>query len=229
MTTFSQLIDDVVLEHLRPDLLVTITSYANQTIRELHSKPRDSAPLLFHSNRVELEYTTVAEPAVWEIPNVTRFQRLETAYLPVIGEYVRERSLSKLNDYDNYVKYAWYRSGPTIAFTNLVTGTEVQLAYFEFPRNLPYIAPASRTVTWSELTESFSFTGTPTDEQKETILALNTNWIIERWGEAVVKQGIRSKVFARLGDADRSRMAYSQYESMREQMQASELWQQNAL
>lgn len=228
MTTFSQLVDEIVTEHLRPDLLVTVTSYANQTIRELHSKSKDSSPILFHSNRVEEEWTTTAEPAVWTIPNVARFQRLETAFIPLIGEYIVERSLSKLNDFNNYIKYAWYRSGPTIAFTNLLTGTVVRLAYFTFPKNLVYYTTANRLVTWNPETEAYTYTGAPTDEEKAERLENATNWILERWGESTVKQGVRSKIFARLGDPERSRMAYSQYESMREQMHSSEMWQQNA-
>ena len=44
MTTFSQLVDSVVSETKRPDLVSEIATYLNQTIREVHfSADRNAA------------------------------------------------------------------------------------------------------------------------------------------------------------------------------------------
>lgn len=230
MTTFSQLIDEMVAEHLRPDLRIAITSYANQTIRELHSRKGNSEPILFGENRNEVEFTFPSAPAIWPIPSTTRFQRLETAYSPVRGVYYVERSLSRVYK-ENENPFCWYRSGPNFVFSMAEASEVMKISYFMFPRFLTYYATADRPATWDAESETFSYHAdyTATAELQAEAESLTTNWILLRWGEAVVKQGIRAKVFSRLGDGDRARMSYSAFESMREQMNASEEWQQNAL
>lgn len=229
MTTFSQLIDEMVLELLRPDLRTSITAYANSTIRELHAKPGNSAPILFGENRYEAEFSPLVVPAVWPIPSMPRFQRLEIAYEPVKGVYYTERALTRIND-TSPNPYWWYRTGSNIAFSNLEVGETIDLAYFMFPRLLSYYAVPDRPATWDSTTEQFTYhaayNGTP--ELQATARDLTINWILSRWGELAVKQGIRSKVWARLDD-NRARIAYSAFEAMREQLQAAEEWKQNQL
>jgi len=230
MTTFSQLVDDMVLEHLRPDLRVTIASYANQTIRELHSRKGNSEPILFGANRLEVEFMFPSAPAVWPIPSGPRFQRMETAFSAVRGQYYTERALSRIYK-DNQSPFCWYRSGSSFVFSNAEASEVMKISYFEFPRFLTYYTAALRPAVWNPETEEYTYLAAYDidDSTRENARDLTTNWILERWGEAVVKQGVRAKIFSRLGDGDRARMSYSAFESFREQMNASEEWQQNAL
>lgn len=241
MTTFSQLIDEMVQELLRPDLRATIVAYANQTIREVHSQRRSSEPILFASNREEIEWVVPvgmggdAAPATWAIPSIARFQRLEAAYAIGRSAYFLEKKPARIHgdfpDPDN--RYYWYRSGPVIAFGDRrltsLEGERFQLSYFLFPRLLKYYPPSERPAVYDVETESFTYlAGIDTPEAQADAEEKSTNWVLLRWGEAVVKQGIRAKVYVRLGDDARSKTTYSLYESMREQMNASEMWQQNA-
>lgn len=230
MTTFSQLVDEITLELLRPDLRVSIAAYLNSTIREIHAVGNTGLPILFSENRLEVEFSPLTVPAVWPIPSTPRFQRLEVAYESVKGVYYKERALTRIND-ASMEPYWWYRTGSNIAFSNLEVGETVELAYFEFPRLLTYYAAAARPATWSSETETFTYLPAyDVDETtRENARNLSTNWLLLRWGELALKQGIRSKVWSRLGDMDRARIAYSAFEAMRVQLIASEEWKQNQL
>lgn len=53
MTTLSQLVDDLLVELVRPDMRSMLVDYANQTVREMHFRPATNAPVLFDANRYE--------------------------------------------------------------------------------------------------------------------------------------------------------------------------------
>lgn len=235
MTTFSQLVDDMTTEHVRPDLRTSIAAYANQTIREVHAGRNNSAPILFGSNRYEAEWTVVGNPSLWTIPHVSRFQRLEAVYLVEAGVYAQERSPDRVyKDYSPENRYYWYRTGAQIAIgdrsSQSLVGTTVRFSYFLFPKQLKYYAANARPAVFDVETEGFTYAAgyEVSDESRAQAEELSTNWILLRWGEAVIKQGVRAKVFARLGE-ERARIAYSSFESMREQLHAAEQWQQNTV
>lgn len=237
MSTFSQIVDEMVAEHIRPDLRASIVAYTNQTIRELHGRRNDGSPILFTGNRVEELWAVDATPALWPIPSVARFQRLETAFMVERGQYAFERSLSRVYEESQNAdtRYYWYRSGAFVAFGDrmgsLSTDDSIKLSYFMFPPLLKYYAEGSRPATFDVETEEFTYHADydVSDETRAEAEAKSTNWILLRWGEAVVKQGIRSKIYSRMGEIERGRLAYSHFESMREQMLTSETWQQNPL
>lgn len=233
MTTFSQLVDEITTELVRPDMRDSIVGYANATIRELHSRKGNSEPILFGENRIEDEFEVLALPALWPIPSAPRFQRLETIYDPIMNRYWTERALSKLYDPHIY-PFWWYRTGPNFAITNVTVGQILNLAWFEFPRLLTYYpeaTPQVRPAVYDPAADSYTYAAAydVSDETRENARNLSTNWILLRWGELVVKAGIRAKVYSRMGDVDRSRIHYSAFETIREQMNASEEWQQNQL
>src|SRR5882757_6030616 len=162
MSTFSQIIDELVVEHLRPDLRVTITEYLNQTIREVHNKPVSSSqapdPVLYESNRVEEIFTVPDTPPSWSIPDVTRFQRFETAWYTSQGVYSQKRHPSRafqhgVNPCDPY----WYRAGSYIVMNGAAQGEEVKLSYFQFPRRLTYYAVALRPATFDIETGTYTY------------------------------------------------------------------------
>ncbi len=215
-TTFSQLVDDLAVELRRSDLRDTIATYVNQSVRELHSRPSQNVIVKFDANRVEDEQVVAsANPYLWQIPSVTRFIDIETAYLPEYGIYVPPKNpkISREFSFQPNSEIYYYRTGPTYAFAGIGVGATVQLSYFMYPRFLAYKASVDRLVRYDPDTDSFVLIaggGAPTEEQ----LDLEVHWPIMRWADTI-RQGARSKVYGRLGDMDRSRTAYSAFESSR--------------
>lgn len=253
MTTFSQLVDEIAAEMVRPDMRTRgdIQEYTNQVIRELHTKRQtngNSMAILFESNRLEDEVEIAELPAIWEIPAVARFQRFETAYYVERGCYARKKHpdrnlLSGIGNSDPY----WYRSGSGIVFNGINEGETIKLSWFEFPRRLAYYmqqsdptpipnpAPsmalaAPRPATWDYETEAFAY-ATAYDVNattRENARNLTTNWVLQRWS-TVVKEGVRAKIFKRQGEESRAKMTFSLYESLREGMHSSEAFEEGVM
>lgn len=228
MTTFSQLVDELAAEVVRPDLRTTICSYVNQTIRELHSRRDSGLPVQFASNRVETEVTAAELPFVWSIPNVARFQSIESIFDPATGQYLRQKTPGDIYRDTNHPFPAlyYYRSGPTVVLNGIAVGASVKMSYFEYPRLLTYYASDERPAVWDSITEVFTYLAAyeSTSELQETAESLTTNWLLLRWGELVIKEGVRAKVWKRLAELDRARLAYSAYSSLRDQLVATEEW-----
>lgn len=215
-TTFSQLVDDLALEVKRPDQRDNIATYVNQSIRELHSRPAMNVIVKFDANRVEDQQTVaMTNPWLWMIPSVTRFIDIEAAFLPEYGIYVPKRNprIAREFSFEPNSDIYYYRSGSTYAFAGLGVGTLVDLSYHMYPQYLAYKEVNTRVVKYDPESDSFVLIadgGVPTDEQ----LALEVNWPLERWADTI-RQGARAKLYGRLGDMERSRTAFSAYESMR--------------
>jgi len=224
MSTFSQIVDELAVELLRPDLISTISEYLNQTIRELHARRQTGNPVLYDANRLEAEVLIATLPATWPIPSVPKFQTLETVYFQERGVYADKRHPSRafqngLNNDDPY----WYRSGSSIIFNGILEGETVKLSYFEFPARLQYYAVAARPATYNFESESYTYlTAYDVDDTtRETARNLVTNWLLLRWS-SVLKEGVRAKVFKRLGEKDRAGMCFSAFEAQREGLLSSE-------
>jgi hypothetical protein len=220
MTTFSQLIDGMAKELLRPDLRTAMASYLNQTVREIHFRPNINVGIRYDANRQEDELqVTTDDMWLWDLPSPTRFQDVEALYSVERGIYIPQRSpqLSRKFSFDYDHDLYWYRGGSRIAISGVKSGWRIQASYFLFPRALAYQPEATRVVEWDANTDTYRLKGggTPTQEQ----LNAATNWVLMRWQEAL-SEGIRAKVWKRLGDETRARMAFSAYESLR-----SSIWQ----
>lgn len=229
MTTFSQTIDELVREHVRPDLRPTIVAYLNQTIRELHSDSNSGAPLLFDANRKEAEWTVPSDPASWPVPSVARFQQFETAYYVGPGVYALKRHPSRAFErgIDNEEPY-WYRAGAYVIFSGIKKDQKIKMTYFEFPPVLVYYESAQRPAVYDVETDGYTYLPSyDIDETtRENARNLTDNWLLNRWPE-VVKQGCRAKIFSRLGEETRAKMSYSLYESQRQGLKASESFVMN--
>lgn len=219
MTTYSQLVDRLVIESRRPDMRPNIESYVNQTIRELHIMPNSGAALLFKSNMIELEITAdVDDGFIWSFPRPQSFQAIETVFYNTPQKHATERIPSTIHMFLNQIngKYYYYRTGDGIAMSGYGgIGSLIKIAYFEFPRRLVYFPLADRPVQWNEADETWVYKdGIVTEQQKLEALQKCTNWMLFRW-EDIVKQGAFSKTAAFLANYDRARLAYSLYESLR--------------
>lgn len=222
MTTYSQLVDDIVKELVRPDMKVAVASYTNQTIRELHFKPNQNSPIQYDANREEDVLAIDTDTSwSWPLPSATRLQSIESVYLDDLGIYVPERNprIALRPSYEPFAEVYRYRSGPVLVLSGVSAGWTGKVSYFMFVRSLGYLPVANRVIVYNAATDTYVLVagGTPTQEQLDT----ETNWMLQRWPETV-KEGVRAKVWKRIGDVDRSRLAYSSFESSRESVWNSE-------
>ncbi len=232
MTTYSQLVDEMILEMRRPDLASEIRTYVNQTIRELHFTPDRGNAIRYRANRRELSLTAdLAEGFTWTIPNYDTFQELASVrYDSVFGVdgkpfYVQEREPGRV--LNSLIEF-WYRIGNYIAFAGYGgLNSVISLFYYEYPKRLKYYDSALRPATWDDET-GFTYSDfdppgvdyTTTDNQP-IAEALVTNWLLLRWKD-VVSEGVRAKAYKRADDGDRAKMSYSLYTQLRQGLFTSE-------
>lgn len=222
MTTFSQLVDTVLQNTGQRNMLVGATLAMNQTIREMHMHPdHEEMFVLYDDNLVEVE--AVADSATgyqYEIPNRGRFQNLFTVYYADKGVYADKRSPATAFR-DGVDSHFYYRTGPVIAFNDYGgTNATIALAMYYYPPALTYYQTADRPAVWSDVTQAYSY-HTDYAADNAGAEALTTNWILERWADCV-RLGTEAKIYNRLNHEGPQNRTYSQYQSMRKQMLASE-------
>jgi hypothetical protein len=221
MTTFSQLIDELALELVRPDLLSMLPAYLNQTIREIHTKSDTQMPVMYPDNRLEdrlvLSGMGSSVSYLWTIPKMAQFQQIEAVYYESIGRYARMRGPKAnqvQNPNDQLGSYYWYRTGPQVLLNRPgADGNGVRICWHEYPRSLVYYAAANQPVRWDPVAQEYVWNPTWTGTAQEALDAC-TNWVLERH-EEMLKEGVRAKAYKRIADVERSRLSYSQYESMK--------------
>ena len=226
MTTFSQLVDRLLLETRRPDMRADIITYANQTIRELHTDPESNKVLFFADNFRQLLLTADVDNGFsWEIPNPATFQKLHVVQF--MGVYDGCESVFSTpttpGRHLNSLRWYHYQAGNRFFF-NGYGGLNMQIAlgYYEFPQRLVYQAEADRLVTWDEEAQVFVYDPSlNTDELREAALAKVSNWMLIRWVDTVA-EGLRAKIYKRVSDTERARTCYSMYQQMRAGMWTSE-------
>ena len=230
MTTFSQLVDKILLETRRPDLLTEIVTYLNQTVRELHFRPDTGAAMIFRDNLVETQLTATSEESyVWTIPEPQNFQAVlafryddvwvdnEQLYPP---EKTPGRGLYGLSEY-------YYRAGYDFAFKGYGgLNATISAAYYQYPKALKYKASTARPATYDDESgwtyyEVDSVDYDEDDDSRALAQSLVTNWIIFRW-PTLVEEGLRAKVYKRIDDTNRARTSYSLYSSLRQGFITSE-------
>jgi len=233
MYTHSQLIDNLVAELVRPDLLAALSNYLNQTIRELHTTTDNPpTPVDYVGNLGEDQLTAnVEEGFSYDLENPYRFQRIESIYYVQFGKYATERKPSSIKAFDGSVdgaEYGYYRSGNQVFFNNYGgDGAQILIAWFDHIQRQQYYASGSRPCEWIEDNEDFTYytvgavnyNSTPELQAKARFLC--TNWMIQRWYDTML-QGVRAKLWARLADDVRGKTAYSAYQTMRNQLTQTE-------
>ena len=227
MTTFSQLIDAMVLETKRADLRTEMSSYLNQTLRELHFDPERGGAHLFRDNLTETLITSAVESGLtWDIPSPQNFQAmLAVEYQSMMtNQGDRVFAVERLPGRGvTNEDYWFYRAGVTYAFTgNGGIGSLVALAYYEYPRNLKYYAAAVRPATYDQdLGWTYAAEFDTSDELRLAARNFVTNWLLMRWGD-VITEGLRAKIYKRVSDTERARTCYSLYSTLRKGLVSSE-------
>lgn len=226
MTTFSQIVDSIVLECRRPDMVTQIATYLNQTIKELHFDPAMNQAILFRENLREAVIISQVEAGLtWAIPDETVFQAMGFVRYDSVydgggrGVVPPEMTPSRgMNQLDNF----YYRAGYEYAFSGFGgVGGQVSLAYYEFPRTLKYKLPAVREASYDVESGWTYLPGIVTAEDKLAARSLNSNWLTRRWSE-FVEEGVRAKLYKRLSDTERARTSYSMYQGFRASLVSSE-------
>jgi hypothetical protein len=234
MTTFSQLVDEVVTETRRPDLRAEIAVYLNQTIREVHFEPSRGNVVFYRENRRELEIVaTSADSEIWDLPNPATFQGMEAVRYASMNHLNRLAWAKEINPGSIMATepFYWYRAGSQVAFGGYIgyggIGGIIQLSYFEYPRSLKYKAAAEREAEYDSETgftyytvDSVDYDSTP--ELQAQAQERVTNWLLMRWAD-VLREGLRAKIFKRLSDDVRQRTSYSLFQQLRQGLYTSEI------
>lgn len=226
MTTYSQLVDQMIRETRRSDLALEIATYLTQTIRELHIDPQTNGVCLFGENLRE-DQRVVNRPNAheWEIPNPTNFQALALARYDNVFDS-RNRPLCPKEYTPSYAmnqeEHFFYRAGGSYHFAGAGgVGSTISLAWFEYPRRLVYVAKANRLAEYDDALGWIYAASAITDVAKKLAREATTNWMLLRWRE-VIEEGLRAKVYKRVGDDARARMCFSMYSSQRAGLVTSE-------
>lgn len=227
MTTFSQLVDRIANEIVRPDMINMLPAYLNQTIREVHANAQTNMPVFFSENRKEELLTVDAltdetGAFVWSLTLPALLQKIEAVWYGRIGRYVYEgnpRTALNTNPFNPNAEYFYYRVGTNLVFAKAGgVGDKIRLSYFLFPRSLVYYEASARPAYWDNENQQFMIKA---GQIPATAFDLTTNWILQKH-EEMLAEGLRAKAYKRMDDAARARMCYSQYESMRLSMQNTE-------
>lgn len=229
MTTFSQLVDTLSIESLRPDMKTMIAGFANQTIRELHYEKMTGAAIGFARNLLELSVVAnVDEAFSWTLPRQNLFMRMEAVRYPDMRKYARLRSPSTTHAFVGTVDWAYfyYRAGNYMVFSGYGgIGSQIDLAWFEYLRKLSYFAPSANPCSWNDDTQAYTYIAgyNVDDTTRAQAQLLATNWMLETH-EEIVMQGTRAKLYMRLGDLDRAKLAFSLFENLRPGLTSAETY-----
>lgn len=218
MTTFSQLVDSMVTELLRPDLREQIGKYLNQAIREVHFEPQSNNAVQFRENFSEIQLTANVETGyTWDYPNPDRFQSVQVVKYDTVWdrdsqvyppEVIPSRALANLSQF-------YYRAGSTFAFAGYggINGL-ISIGFYEYPRRLKYYVTADRPAQY-DCEDGWTYHADyVTDEEQADARLKVSNWMLLRW-DTVLEEAVRAKVYKRVSDNDRARTAYSMYLTLR--------------
>ena len=121
-------------------------------------------------------------------------------------------------------EFAYQKVGDRVIFRGYGgTNGVISISYYQYPKALKYYALALRPASWDE-ESGYTYLDTydVDDTTRDNARALTTNWLLERW-DMVLSEGLRAKVYKRLGDENRARLCYSSYMQLRTGLINSEL------
>lgn len=227
MGTFSQIIDKVVAETKRADMLSMIADWGNQSIREQFFDPQSESYILYPDAMVEDQLIIGNDiPFAWEIPDRTVFQAPGAARYdgvwasgePVWADIVRP---GRIMDQKSHFAY---RSGNYVFFHGCgALGSTISFCWYEYCRELKYYPEASRPATWDVDTGWTYHADFDVDEVTRAEARRRvTNWILQGYGRTI-QEGIKAKLYKRNSDEERARLAYSLYQSGRKNLASTGL------
>jgi hypothetical protein len=227
MTTFSQLVDSIVSETKRPDLVSEISSYVNQTIRECHQHPETNAIQFYADNAREQRLTaTSLSGFTWDIPNRGRFQKMKIVKYSSIYDRLGNDVFAEPTTPGRHLQdkeYYYYQVGKTFVFSGYGgLNAQIDLFWYEFPPSLAYMPKNCRPMEMDEFGGKIYSQDWICDSSTDDADKLTTNWLLESWTE-VIKEGVRAKLYKRVSDTERARTSYSLYAQGRIGLVTSEI------
>jgi hypothetical protein len=240
MTTHSQLVDQIVREVGRPDLVDTVSTYLNQTIREVHLTTDNdgrnkSKAVLFKENYQEDQLVAdVANGFYWDAPNPQRFQQVTLVQYVDIIDSSQLVTASNTGVYPPFVEPSralmgkeqyYYRGGSRYVFVGYgAIGSRINISWYEFCKRLVYFPVGGRPAEWDEETESWDYAPEFDTDDAMRLAAQNlvTNWLLMRWQD-VILEGLRAKIYKRLSDDTRAALSYSLWEQLKPGLYSSEM------
>lgn len=220
MSTFSQIVDEMIQETKRPDLLSEICAYLNQTVMEIHYQPASGNIILYRANRHEIQITATSDTkVVWDIPNPATFIGVEAVRYPCIldaaGDPVFPLEVNP-GIAMNREMHKYMRSGDSYVFSGYGgVGSLIDICYQARPGRLKYLPPDQRPAVFDDIDGWQYADSVVTEEEQEIARTVTSNWILLRYHD-LVTEGVRSKVYKRLSDTERARTSYSLYMSLRQ-------------
>lgn len=214
-STFSALVDEVILRSQRRDRIADVVSYARTTIRECQ------VLAFFEQDLIEESITATAEPFEWPRPLNLR-TILAAKPQDIIGR--RGKKLYFTNRPPGQVvrdeDYFLYLSGDTFLFSglSLESGLVIDIAYFTYSRKFIYYVTDDRPAVWDPETETWSYHAnySATQELNDEAEALVTHWLLFYWYDLIL-EGVLAKIFKSVGD-ERSRTAFALFKSMQKDL-----------
>lgn len=229
MTTFSQLVDKMVLESKRPDLLSEIVSYLTLTIREVHFEPDKSNVVFYRSNYREAlitaanefgYYWTIPDPAIWQGVQAVQFRGVVRDGRPVFADEVVPGRFAGQKPFTYMVTGDRIIFGGDLGYGGL--NAPIGIAYYEYPKSLKYFPVATRPASYDPVDGWTYADGIVTDEEKLAAREKVTNWLLLRW-DMVIEEGVRASVYKRSADEVRQRTSYSKYRQLQRGLFTSEV------
>lgn len=226
MATFSELVDSLVSELHRPDRLASIAQAVNATIRELHFATKETGghPLKYLDNLQELTLQPTQAATVWDLPSPSTFCAIEAIRCTARGINLAEVRPSQLESavLSPRFRASYYRSGQSLAMSNLIPGSKLLIAYYTYLPALTYYPVSSRGIVSVPGPELRYVTTNPAGESPNANqLAAETNWMIDRH-EQVIRAGVLARHYNAINDLDRAARHFSAYDSARISMQRAE-------
>ncbi len=214
-STFSALVDEILLRSQRRDRISDVVSYTRSTIRECQILA------FFEQDLIEDSIVTTAIPHQWPRPLNLRtiLAAKPEAILSRRGKkiYFNNRPPGQVIRDEEYFLYL---SGNTFIFSgsSLESGKTIDIAYFTYARKFVYYVIADRPATFDPETETWSYHDdySSTQELQDEAEALVANWLLSHWYDLIL-EGVLAKIFKSVGD-ERSKTAFALYKSMQKDL-----------
>lgn len=220
---FSEAVDKVIARSGRPDRVLDIIAYVNQTIREAQSHERS----LYYRDLYEDTITTTATPHIWTRPHLIRKLRTvkytQTGYEDIYPRLVmpgRKQGEREVHD-----QLFYYGASGYYAFSGVSVGQTIALAYYRHSPYLEYYSAATRPASFNQSTGVWTYLDPqPADtDEEEAIQYLVSNWLLESYFETIV-QGALAKIFNAVSDP-RAPSSYSLWKQYVNDIRANEQYE----
>lgn len=212
---FSETVDLVVQRSGRPDRILDIVDFVNETMMEMQGRG------FWYKNRIEDRISFNADPYIMTLP--PGMQKFEAARITGTNDFFVNRVPGPRQE---FAPLRYYAASGYIGFTGHTLNTDVDIAYFQYQPYLDYFAATQRPATWAQnkLTRVWEPTynnlapqgGTNyTLEANQPLAnAMTMNWLLRDWAP-IVREGALAKILKLCGDDTRAATSFSLYMKQR--------------